>query len=286
MSTRETGQQRTRKALQFFNDWWPPRSVRMALHMVYKQLWTQSDLWQYSVVHLLVTFFLTDLVWTYTLRAAWCIISSVFHSFVAYVAYTTIWMHWFGAIDYGRTLTRYANGHTDIMLKRADWEQYRERALFNRRLNQPTGSATYLLTMHEFWPHEATSHQEPLEETCAHCNAWLNMQCSKMTRLEQHVHLAGLNFHLACVAGPLDDFLYERYRLIRLAGQPLDICNLLTRAIERFCLHHVRLHHDTLEQVTAMRKRRPVHCTTPELTDCCAENQAQQDDFSPPVQTM
>lgn len=229
----------------------------MALHMMCRQVVT-GDLLEYNWLRVLVSFFLVDVIMTYTARLLWWLLCctgnlvlSVFEYWMGLMINITLWLHRVVHTDWPRTARRFAHFQFTVVSRESEWTQYKERSQCNQRLDQATGSAMQLLTAHEFHTNGTyvSSGQGLLMARCDNCKA-------RPLGSETVIHLAGLNFHPDCAVASLDRFLYERYRLMRLGDWVFDMCNLLTLYIERFCLHHVRHHDNTLERMQCVRSVR------------------------------
>ena len=258
MALPQQRQSRLEQVQTMVTAWWPSRPVRIVLHMAYRQFVATGDLLEYNWLRILLSFFIVDVIMTYTARLLWwflCGIGNVVlqmcEAWMGLCIHVTLWLHWVVHTDWLRTARRFAHFQFTVVSRESEWTQYKERAQYNRQLDLPDGAALQLLTANEFWPN-ATYISAGRGVAIARCDT------CKMRSLQSEtiIHLAGLNFHVECAVSSLDNFLYERYRLMRLGDWVFDMCNLLTLCIERFCVHHVRHHDNTLALMHGMRSVR------------------------------
>jgi hypothetical protein len=154
---------------------------------------------------------------------------AAFDLYFGFIAYATLALHCALHCDWPRTLRRFARFQFDAVMRDTDvWKEYKERSRLNLRNGQRTGDAAYLLTMDEFKPgYVYTIRPGRRSPTVNDCHV-----CESRGRVDDYVHLAGLNFHTRCISQSLDPFLYERYRLLYLMAMASELCGLIVTSIQ------------------------------------------------------
>jgi hypothetical protein len=221
--------------------WCPSRWVRIGLFALYVVLsqgvgsLAGSAFYQTLYGYVIMDFVLSGvfwLLWGILISLVKYLLSWLFVGFSLYfgfVIYTTLAWHFVFHCDWPRTLRRFARFRFDAVMRDTDvWEEYKARSHLNWRQDQRTGDAAYLLTMDEFNRGYAYTirpgRRSPTVNDC--------YVCASRGRVDEYVHLAGLNFHPRCISQSLDPFLYERYRLLYLMALASELCGLIVTSIQ------------------------------------------------------